>query len=351
MEVSKSIRDYAHSTAPRQGVYIRELHYGCFHVIVSFNMEKISNEIRLYYSDPEINETLKTSSSEKSGYSRHFNQNEEFFINISHEIRVPHFPIHHDVRVPKPSDEYLRNLRVLVRDLATNIPEVFENMTYFFDPAEIMRPCFFQLYRIGEQQYVYLLRLDLMFRTHEHTMIEPGDNDRTAVFGSHNIFLEADLVPLNGTKASNGRMQAFEIMQTISQTWIGQTGRGYFVQGIWMDNELTKFFSKLFSPNGRSLYPYYPFSCKYRTICHSVVDLSFEGRKKHLPYLHKALGYLKPKMEFVEKALKNVEFTTDLPAFKTMKSSVPDFWERVWDSFKISRYLNNNDMREYRIDI
>lgn len=320
-------------------------------VIFNSNMEKISNEIRLYYSDPEINEILKNTVGASSGYTRHFNQNEEFFINISPEIRFPHFPIHHDVRVTKPSEEYLAGLRALVKELVTHIPEVFENLVYFFDPGEVMRPCFFQLYRIGEQQYVYLLRLDLMFRTHEHTMLEPGDNDRTATFASHNIFLESDLIPLDGTLANNGKMQAFQIMQTISQTWIGQTGRGYFVQGIWMDNELTKFFSKLLSPDGRSLYPYYPFTCKYRTICHSVLDLSFAGRKKHLPYLHKALSFLRPRMGKVEKALKNVEFTTDLPAFKEMKTTVPDFWNRVWDSFKVSRYLNNNDMREYRIDL
>ena len=314
-------------------------------------MEKISNEIRLYYSDPEINETLKNNNGKPTGYTRHFNQNEEFFINISQEIRFPHFPIHHDVRVTKPSSDYLDNLRTLIGELTTHIPEVFENLVYFFDPAEIMRPCFFQLYRIGEQQYVYLLRLDLMFRTHEHTIIEPGNNDWTAAFASHNIFLEADLIPLDSTKTLDGKMQSFQIMQTISQTWIGQTGRGYFVQGIWMDNELTKFFSKLLSPNGRSLYPYYPFTCKYRTICHNVLDLSFEGRKKHLPYLHKALSYLRPKMNAVEKALKNVEFTTELPAFKEMKSSVPDYWNNIWDSVKVNRYLNNNDMREYRIDL
>lgn len=324
---------------------------GSIRGIVTFNMEKISNEILLSYSDPEINETLKGIRGKSDGYSRHFNQNEEFFINISPEIRFPHFPIHHDVRETKPSVEYLKNLRKLVQDLAIQIPEVFENMVYFFDPAEIMKPCFFQLYRIGEQQYAYLLRLDLIFRTHEHTMVEPGSNDRTASFASHNIFLEADLIPLDGTKNVNGKMQAFQIMQTISQTWIGETGRGYFVQGIWMDNELTKYFSKLFSPNGRSLYPYYPFTCKYRTICHTVLDLSFEGRKKHLPYLHKAMGYLRPRMPAVEKSLKNVEFSPDLPAFKEMKVTVPDFWNRVWDSFTVSRYLNNSDMREYRIDL
>ncbi|MBN2051282.1 MAG: hypothetical protein JW760_12595 [Spirochaetales bacterium] len=314
-------------------------------------MEKISNEIRLYYSDNGINTTLASGTKEISGYTRHFNQNEEFFINIPQEIRVPHFPIHHDVRVSKPSDFYLQNLRKLVEELTLHIPEVFENLIYFFDPAEILRPCFFQLYRVGEQQYVYLLRLDLLYRTHEHTIVEPGDNDRTPSYVTNNVFLEADMIPLAGTQASNGKMQSFQIKQTISQTWIGQTGRGYFVQGIWMDNELTKFFSKLFSPDGKSLYPYYPFTCKYRTICHSVLDLSFEGRKKHLPYLHRAMSYLIPRLPSVEKALKNKEFTPDLPAFLEMKNQVPDFWNRVWDSFQVSRYLNNSDMREYRIDL
>ncbi len=36
-----------------------------------------------------------------------------------------------------------------------------------------------------------------------------------------------------------------------------------------MDADLTKFFSKLFLPAGKKTYPYYPYLCKYKTVCQS----------------------------------------------------------------------------------
>lgn len=312
-------------------------------------MEKTANEIRVKYSDPRISDIIKKIGDEEPGYSAHFNQNEEFFISIAKIVEVPHLPIHHDVRDTKPSERYLDGLADIVTRLSGVVPELLKNLTYFFDPGEILHPCFYQIFRAKDYLYLYLLRLDLSFRIHEAEMTEAGNNDITPAFATRNIFLESSLIPLEKVTVLDGRVLGFIIKQTISQTWIGETGRGYFIQGIWMDHELTKFFSKLFIPNGKRIYPYYPFTCKYRTICHTVLDLSPGGRVKHLPFLHKALSFTAPNMERIQKSLKNETFTPDLSIYRELKQEIPPYWEEIWKDLTVSPYLNGFDMKEFKV--
>ncbi len=83
------------------------------------------------------------------------------------------------------------------------------------------------------------------------------------------------------------------VEQMISDTWIGETGRGYFIQGIWMDADLNKFFTKLVIPQGKRIYPYYPFTSKYRTICHNPIGISSAQRREAIPRLHRFIDFLK----------------------------------------------------------
>jgi hypothetical protein len=163
--------------------------------------------------------------------------------------------------------------------------------------------------------------------------------------------MEADVIPLKNVIRNNNKIEAFEVKQTISQTWIGETGRGYFVQGIWMDTELTKFFSKLFLPEGKRTYPYYPFTCKYKTMCASLVDLSPEGRKRFVIYLYKALTIIGPQIENIQNALHDTEFSESMEEFKELKHRIPPEWNDKLDSISLKRYLNERDMKEYQIEI
>ena len=93
-----------------------------------------------------------------------------------------------------------------------------------------------------------------------------------------------------------GKVVAFVVKQTISQNWIGETGKGYLVRGIWMDSELTKFFSKLFLPTGKRTYPFYPFTCRYKTRLHDRPRIPHPiPGEKLLPYLHRALSRFSPR--------------------------------------------------------
>jgi hypothetical protein len=313
-------------------------------------MVQSADEIKVVFTDKEINTLLKKEAPAGSSYSRHFNQNEEFFISLQEEIVFPSLPIHHDVRDLNPDKRYLAELKSLIRAVRAQAPDVLQNMTYLFDPRDVLRPQFFQIYRAQDEQYLYLLRLDLVFKPQEHEVIEKGDNDITPRYRSRKLPIEALFIPLSGISAEHDKIRSFIIRQSVSSTWIGETGRGYFVQGIWMDYDLTKFFSKLLIPEKKRLYPYYPFSCKYRAICHNLVFLDPENRKKALPRLIRAIQYLEPGIAEMQEALRSEEFSTELPAFRDLKAKIPESFQTIWDDYSVELYLNERDMKEYRID-
>lgn len=310
------------------------------------------NEIRLRSTDQEVNKLIRSLSEREGAYSTHYDQNEDFFIQLENEVTVPHFPIHHDVRINQPTRPYKEALLSFLEQLTDEIPQVFRSLSYYFDPGDILRPSFFQVFKIGGLHYLYMLKFDIKFRTHDAELVEAGTNDLTASFSTNKIFLDATLIPLDEIKnpnEGNGNI-TFVVKQTISSTWIGETGRGYLVQGIWMDHELTKFFSKLFVPKGIRFYPYYPFVCRYRTICHVVMHLSPEGRRQHIPNLHRALQFVVPEMPNIENALRNTEFSEDLALFQSIKKRVPEFWGEVFRPLKVSVYLNDKDMKEFLVE-
>ncbi|MBN2737008.1 MAG: hypothetical protein JXR70_08520 [Spirochaetales bacterium] len=313
-------------------------------------MEQILKEIRIQYVDPQINQVIKNNSA-KTGHPFKicYSQNEELFFQLPCKMIVPSLPIHHEVTKNKPEAAYIKALFPFMNNIIAMMPEVFEELVYFFDPEENLKPCFFKLYKIEDQQYLYLLRLDLLFRPQYANIVEYGDNDNTHTFESDKLFLEANFIPLEKVNVVNNKVSSFIIKQMISETWVGERGRGYFLQGIWIDDELSKFFSKLFLPTGKRTYPYYPFLCKYKTLCQNVIHFSTKGRREILPYLHRALKFLTPILPRIEKELKNQSFSEDLDIFKTLKQNVPQYWDKVWQNLTLTPYLNEQDMKEFLV--
>jgi hypothetical protein len=313
-------------------------------------VEQISSEIRVGYSDRDTNALLESRAEGERPFSRHFNQGEDFFLLLEGPYSVPHLPIHHDVRLLQPDPAYLAALRGVLDQVLELAPQVLKGLQYFFDPAEILRPCFYHLYRVEESLYLYLLRVDLTMRATESTVIERGTNDMTPHYSSRRLFLETTIIPLEEVVRDDGKVKGFRIRQTISQTWIGEYGRGYFQQGIWMDMDLTKFFSKLFLPSDKKTYPYYPYLCKYKTVCRSVIDLSTAGRSSSIPALHRALAFLLPDMDRIQAEMKNASFSEDMSSFQELKARVPASWYEPWAKLKVQAYLNDQDMKEFRIE-
>lgn len=313
-------------------------------------MPQTSNTIRFAYTDQTINALLENAQDRRGSFRRHYNQVEEFFLRFDGEFTVPPLPIHHDVRRPVPEKEYIRLLAEVLEQLVGLAPQVFKDLTHLFDPAEVLRPSFFSLYRIEDTQYLYLLRLDLMHRPQVQKVVIKGSNDFTAAYSSSLLFLEASFIPLKEVQTVSGRIEAFFVDQTISNTWVDETGRGYFVQGIWIDNDLTKFFSKLFLPEGKRTYPFYPFVCKHKTMCENVIDLAPQMRKVILPYLHQGLAFLRPVLPEIEESMKERSFSESNETFRKLKSSVPPSLTDIWRSVRLEVYLNDQDMKEYRVD-
>ena len=313
-------------------------------------MEKHGSTLRISYTDKGINSILGSTVGQQTPASRHFSQNEEFFLRLGGDFLVPSFHIHHDVRIARPSTTYLETLGSVLSAVVPLAPQVFSGMTYFFDPSDILGPGFYQMYRIGKDRYLYLLKMDLSFKTHDHEIVRPGTNDTTPEYRTRKLFLEGTIIPLSGIETLDNQLVSFTLKQMVSQTWIGETGRGYFVQGIWIDHELTKFFSRLFLPRAKHCYPYYPFQCKYKTICLSVIDMDGQSRKKNPPRLHRAIQFVGPFMPAIQRSLRNGSFSEDLPAFVEIKKKVPEYWRGMWDNVSIGSYLNDQDMREFAVE-
>ncbi|GAB1433466.1 hypothetical protein MASR2M29_20920 [Spirochaetota bacterium] len=312
-------------------------------------MEPLQNEIKIAYADSMINELLHAirETERNRSYNMHFNQGEEFFIELSSKIYVPKLPIHHDVKKAVPDADYISCLKDIIKQITGVIPECFHGLVYFFDPAEILKPSFYRLYKAENDIYLYILRLDLLARPFETETIEQGSNDLTSAYATQRLYMESELIPLDAVMSESGRIRAFRIKQLISQTWIGETGKGYMVSGVWMDNDLTKFFTKLFLTPGQRIYPYYPFFCKYKTICANAPILTSEGRRNLIPLLHRAIKFLAPEMDKIQNLFRNSSFSEKMPEFQDLKNRVPDQWLKALAGYSSKAYLNEHEQKEY----
>jgi hypothetical protein len=316
-------------------------------------MEQLLNEIRVAYLDNEINRNLASIPAEAKDrpYSIHYDQDEELFLELESPYRVPQFPIHHDVRLRDPEEVYIARLRAFLMELTDALPSLFQGLSYFFDPADIIKPCFFRLYKVENAIYLYILRLNLAYRPFESMLVEAGTNDITASYSSKRLFIESEIIPLEEVVWEDGKAAAFRIRQLVSNTWIGETGRGYLVRGIWMDTGLSKFFSKLVFASGSRTYPFYPFFCKYKTICASVPDPRASYRRGVLPLLHRMIEFLGPEMGDIQNSLKNGEFSEKMPLFAELEKKVPASWREVYRGYESQPYLNARDMKEFALEI
>ncbi len=313
-------------------------------------MDQASNEISIGSPDGTIDAIVRAAPGERP-FTRHFSEGEEFFLRLEGQYTVPRMPIHHDVRLGSPGAAHREALAEAVRGIVTLAPQVLAGLSYFFDPAEVLRPCFYRLYRAEDRSYMYLLRVELAMKDHLADVVERGTNDMTPTFRTRKLFLENTLIPLAEVlRAADGTVRAVRVLQTISQTWIGEFGRGYFQQGIWMDLDLTRFFTRLLLPPGLRCYPYYPFLCKYKTVCRSTIDLSPGGRAAALPSLHRALAFLAPVMEIVLAQMRHGGFSEQMGVFRELKARVPEAWYEPWKGLRVEATLDEAERKEFRVD-
>jgi len=317
-------------------------------------MDELLNEIRVAYPDTVINSILAAIPEDvhDTPISLHYSHSEELFLQLGTELAVPRFPIHHDIHVDVPSAIYAYALKELVLQLVELLPNVLRGLTYFFDPTEPLKAHFYRLYKVDNSTYLFLLRIDLVFRPFQGDVLQAGTNDETPAFRTDRLFVESEFIPLDAVMWELGKARAFRVKQMVSNTWIGETGRGYLVHGIWMDNDLTKFFSRIVLPPGARTYPFYPLFCKYKTICAAGLPPDSERRKAALPLLHRSIGLLLPKMSEIQDSLREAGGALEtMPIFVELRGDVPSSWRTHLEGVVVRSYLNSQDMKEYLLEI
>jgi hypothetical protein len=310
-------------------------------------MEQAGERLFIYHTDPEMDSLLPQAIGRIDAPTR-FNQNEEFFLTLPEDLSVPSMPIHHDVRQKSPDEARRRGMAAVVGQLARLAPGLLGGFRWHFDATECLRICFHQLTEIQDSAYLTLLRIDLGYRPMVHRLTAAGTNDVTAAYTTDRVFLDIDIVPLAELSRRVGVIE-MAVRQTVSETWIGETGRGYFVQGIWLDRELTKFFSKLFLPVGKRLFPYFPFNCKFRAVCGQPYGLDAPGRRQAVELLHACRGFLEGKVPAIEKALHRGNFSEDLPLFRQLRDEAPADLKHAFEPLTMRSYLNQQEMKEYEL--
>jgi hypothetical protein len=316
-------------------------------------------KIKINYTNENINRIIQNHPERKTNFTRHFNHNEEYFIRFDSNFHVPQFKIHHDINNIEPAEEYIDKITDLIRNLTFKLPDLFENTIYFFDPLDILKLCFFEIYKYENTDYLFLLKIDLSYKPYVHTLINRGTNDITASYSSNILFLDPVFIPVKEIVKQNNKLNSFIIKSYLSETWIDEKGDFYHKTGYWMDNALTKFFSKLFFRSNRKYYPYYPLICRYNTICQFLYNFSKMTRTESLPFLHNAYQFLMPHLSLIQQTIrKKIEYNMEdfdkveeLGMFKELKNNVPDNFLLFSDSIKIDIYLSKNDMKEYKIVI
>lgn len=313
-------------------------------------MEKLVSSLSFNITDSGITQILNNINGQKGSYTSHFNQNEEAFLKTEVQFTVPAFKIHHDPGEPDPGKEYIEAMRSLLNNLSEIFPQVFKQTAYFFDPAEILRPCFIQLIESEQLHYLYLFRPDLNIHYSDADITVPGTNDKTEAYTTHKLFYESLLIPV-ADAASVQEFNQINIKRMFRSTWAGESKKGYDKSGQWIDHEVTKLLSSVLMPEGKRIYPYYPVRCDFNTVCLAPPELSPVGREKLLPLFNRFSDLIEPEILQIEQYFKTHNFEKNSELYKSIRSKVPEEWTKIWTSHTISPYLNESDMKEYLFEI
>ncbi|TVR02696.1 MAG: hypothetical protein EA403_08210 [Spirochaetaceae bacterium] len=310
-------------------------------------MREVSGRLALSPAAPELTERLREIPAEGPNAARRFTQNEEFFFELDRPFDVLPIPIHHPVEKLEPSPHYLDAVGNLIDQTASSLAGALHGLDCAFDPMHASWVFFFGLLAEAERPTLLLVTVDMAYRPLEHEVITRGSNDIAPRYRTNRIYLTVDFVPLRDAETTDGTLRV-GMERSISQTWIGETGRGYVTQGIWIDRELNRFFTRLFLPQGARIYPWFPLHARYRCLCHSPLDISASARQNALDTLHDARTIILPRMDEILEELKAQPFSDELPIFQEMRRQVTPHEE--WSRIRMRPYLNAQNMKEYVVE-
>ncbi len=292
-----------------------------------------------------VNRLLSAAQSDDIPASAHFSADEQFFLKTTRPLRVPRFPVHHDVRNPVPTVEYLKSLEPALTELIERFPGLFRACRYSFDPAYPHEAVFYRVLSRDGTAFVYLLRVSLAFAPRMHTVLEKGNNDYTASYCTNRLPVEALIMPVARVDSNSIRVERY-----ISSTWIGETGRGYLTQGIWVDRDFSKILSRIVNPNSAKTYPWFPVGARYNTISYRPIELSppsIDALTTHVTAIRYSLASC---MSEIEALLRSGDRETLSGYVDSLVSSFPDGERERYRGIRTRAYLNEFDQKEYQIE-
>ncbi|TVQ37194.1 MAG: hypothetical protein EA384_13110 [Spirochaetaceae bacterium] len=275
------------------------------------------------------------------GCSRRFTQSEELFLELDEYYEVPPIAIHHDVNRREPSAGFLSAVEAVLDQVVPVTGGLLAGLSLGFNPLHASSALFYRVLERRGQRFIYLVTVDLSYRPLLHQVVTAGSNDVAPAYRTNRIFLAPDLVPLQDD---------LRVQQSISQTWIGETGRGYITQGIWIDRDLNKFLTRLFVAPGQLIYPYFPFHTKFKAICFSPIELGAGFRPRAVELIDSARAVLLPRIDDILETLREAPFSEELELFREMRAAVDPGWHEVFADLRLRAYLNEHDMKEYIVE-
>lgn len=297
--------------------------------------------------DPEIAGRLSNLEAPAQVLDRRFTQEEDFFLTLDRPYVVEPFEIHHNVRVPRPSERYQKAMRALVAAWATLVPGVFTGLSWYFQPDDLFHPLFLQPLVSRGKRFLFVLRPDLTFRGRRGDILEPGGNDLTPRFSTRQLFLEAEVVPLASWETRpEGRV--LNLARLFENTFVGEKGLGYLRTGQWIDREISRLLSRAALAAGVRFFPFQPLRCHRATLAVGCADLTETGRKHAAATLELAWTLVSPWAETVQRTLKTDPYRDDHPLILQLRERWNHALEDRWGPIRIEPYLNEFDQKEYR---
>lgn len=309
-------------------------------------MEK-SFDFILGASDPEVSNLLKAPAGGEPALDRRFTQQEEFYLLLEQPFQVGAFEVHHDVHNPTPSTRYLEVIRSVVRAWTTQLPGLFQGLSWFFDPKDLFHPQFVQVLTARDKRYLYLLRADLTYRGRYAEVMGQGGNSTTPAYRTKSLFLESEVLPLD-TIETQPTEKRLRLTKLFPFTWQGETGRGYFITGRWLDQEITKLLSRAALTPGTRIFPCYPLRCRYETLSSFCPTPTVDGRRRAAAALEAAWPLVSPWADRIQSDLRTDPYREDHPLVESLRSRWAGRLESRWGSFRLEPYLNESEQKEYR---
>lgn len=271
-----------------------------------------------------------------------FDEEERCFFRVPVAVPVPSFPVHHDLNDTVPSTDYTRRLTSVLNELTAQVPELFVDTRICFDPARVLQPIFQRLLSTNEPQVALRVQLDLRAHPQHDRIVRNAGNDYTAEYETRDIYADVEIVPVEEDRVS--------VRQLLSPTWIGERGHGHMAQGIWIDRDLTRFFTALVEPSPARLYPYYPFSSRFRSLTHRPPSWKHEDIALSVKRYQQMSTVLVPALPDIETTFRAESFSRALPLIGELSGSIPAWIRDSFEGMHCRRSLTAEGLMEYTLE-